>query len=94
MNLVADMGGIVIVPDVTTDCASVKIINMGDIGPLGDKSDIGHLSSVRGPASLFTFSHALKTFILDVVVTRFRLTLGSMPRLEMVIFNTKPISEY
>ena len=74
MNSVADLGGIFMVPGVTARASSVQIINTRDIG-----LDIDHLSSAVGPGSLFTFSHSLKTFIRDEVVTRFGPSQDSYP---------------
>ena len=50
----------------------IKRVCIGNIGPLRGKE-------AACPASLFTHSHALKTFIRDEVVTRFRLAQDLYP---------------
>ena len=59
MKLAADLGGIFIVPDVTARACFCTNDNYGRYRRL----DTNYLSSVVHIASLFTFSHALKTFI-------------------------------
>ena len=79
MNSAADLGGTFIVLDETA-LAFAQIINMGEIGPWETEWIVIVKRRQRAkPVCLFTFSHALKTFTRDNVVTRFRITQDSYP---------------
>ena len=95
MNSAAEMGGMSIIPDVTSlhlicSCFFTNY-TYRRYRTLEDRLDIDHFSSevgLGGAASLFTFIHGhacfdcLKTFIKNEVVT------------EKIIWDTKPISKY
>ena len=80
MNSAADLGGICIALYVTA-LTFAQITNMGETGPWETDWIVISSEEATCPASLFTFSHALKRFTRDRddVVTRFRLTKDSYP---------------
>ena len=73
MSSAEDLGGIFIVLDVTA-LAFAQIINKKETAAWETDCIVIRSEEATGQASLFTFSHALKTFKRDEVVTRFRPT--------------------
>ena len=74
MDSAANLGGIFIVPDVTALVYPfAQIINMRETGPWETDWIVISSEEATGQASLFTFSHALKTFTRYEVVTWFTL---------------------
>ena len=74
MDSAANLGGIFIVPDVTALAYPfAQIINMRETGPWETDWMVISSEEAMGQTSLFTFSHALKTFTRYEVVTWFTL---------------------
>ena len=73
MRAAEDLGGIFIILDVTA-LAFAQIISLRETRPWEIGWIVISSEEATGQASSFTFSHALKAFTRDEVVTRFRLT--------------------